>query len=233
MSQFSRACPCDGLPLKVLGIMLALASVRPAEADERKADSKFVKHVHIRKDGHYEKKKNDKPPGNHGASSDFPDCRFYPYEGANTPKDGMTWAEEWRVTAALADRARQGAAPGGGSVEVLDLATCRYNCFSFVLAGWGQPWYETDSSEQFFILLTQSHTVVTGPAMVGDICVWGPSSDKLPVHAGRVIEVKGGKATRIRSKWGHGPLMDHPPESAAAMYGAAVGYFRKKPTGKK
>ncbi len=220
------------ISLTVMSVVAALSMVPPSGADERKADSGFIKHTHMKKDGHYNKKANETPPGHHGASSEFPDCRFYSYDGSNTPSNGMTWREEFSVLGALAQRARDGAGAAGGSVDVVGFSTCRYNCFAFAFGAGTNVWYEIDSGEQWGLIL-KSYSLVTGPAEVGDVCVWGPSKDSLPVHAGVVTEVKGGKATRVRSKWGHGPLMDHPPESAATMYGSAVGYFRKKPSAKK
>jgi ribosomal protein L31 len=66
---------------------------------------------------------------------------------------------------------------------------------------------------------------------IGDVIVYynDTISKEEPVHSGKVIEVDSeGNATRIRSKWGDGPLYEHDVSDVHPSYGSRTEYYRRK-----
>jgi hypothetical protein len=65
-----------------------------------------------------------------------------------------------------------------------------------------------------------------GKVAVGDVVIYSTDGDY--PHSGRVTEIDGkGNPVKVKGKWGHYSLFEHPPDAVPAHYGKPS-YYRKK-----
>ena len=107
--------------------------------------------------------------------------------------------------------------PGRTKIEA---PTFEYNCHGYtfhIKEGWPKSW--TDDPET---VLKEGHYVEIPKKFSHhwdscDVVVYRKGNGAI-THSGHVIEVVNGKITKMRSKWGFGPLVEHTPEDVPAKY---------------
>jgi hypothetical protein len=107
---------------------------------------------------------------------------------------------------------------------VIGSATRNFNCHAFVHAS-SHAWFEDIAA----FLRDDYFQFTPGNLLVGDAVVY--VKDNQITHSGVISQLSGNSITKVRSKWGAYPLVEHPPTSVPSIYGAIVYYLRKRTAG--
>lgn len=108
------------------------------------------------------------------------------------------------------------------NANVVGSATREYNCHGFSLAA-SHGFFEQPAA--FF---TDDHFEVSfDDPLEGDVVVYINDGD--PAHTGVVIAVQNNRITRVRSKWGGWPVVEHDLHDVRDAYGVPRTLLRRKP----
>src|SRR5262249_12490922 len=105
---------------------------------------------------------------------------------------------------------------------VVGNATRTYNCHAFVHAS-AHAWFNDISP----FLRDDYYQFTPGTLQLNDAVVYVKNG--LITHSGFIIQLSGNSVSRIRSKWGAYPVVEHPPASVPDIYGSITYYLRKRP----
>lgn len=107
-----------------------------------------------------------------------------------------------------------------GAVVVRD-ATRTYNCHAYVHAQ-RHAWFNDITR----FIEDDYYPFTPGTLQVNDAVVYVKNNQI--THSGSVIGLSGNQITRVRSKWGAYPEVEHPPGSVPSDYGSIVYYLRRR-----
>lgn len=105
--------------------------------------------------------------------------------------------------------------------RVIGTSTKTYNCHAFVHAS-SHAWFNDIGP----FLRDDYYPFTPGTLRLNDAVVY--VKDGQITHSGFIIGLSGNTVTRVRSKWGAWPLVEHPPGSVPQIYGSIVYYLRKR-----
>lgn len=109
-----------------------------------------------------------------------------------------------------------------GTVVVRD-ATRTYNCHAYVHAQ-RHAWF--DDITKF--IEDDYYPFTPGTLRINDAVVY--VKDNQITHSGYIIGLNNNQITKVRSKWGAYPEVEHPPGSVPSIYGSIVYYLRRRGT---